>query len=134
MKQLPKIVIADDMQMMRRLLKTALVRGGFQDITEAMNGEELLKALDEDSYDIVICDWDMPRMSGIEALRHIRNSETHKDIPFVMVTAVAEANQVRQAIEVGISDYIIKPIKPEVFVDKIKKILTDLDIAVPVSA
>jgi len=134
MSQQLKIMIADDMQMMRRLLKSALVKAGFQDITEAMNGEELLQKLEETPFDIIICDWDMPRMTGIEALRHIRKSEIHKNIPFIMVTAVAEANQVKQAIDVGISDYIIKPIKPEQFVEKVKKILTQLDLPVPASA
>ena len=134
MKRLPKIIIADDMQMMRRLLKTALMKAGFDDITEAMNGEELLKKLDEVSFDIIICDWDMPRMSGIDALRRIRSSDNFKDIPFVMVTAVSEAAQVKQAIEAGISDYIVKPIKPEVFVEKIKSILSKLDMPIPVPA
>jgi len=134
MKQLPKIIIADDMQMMRRLLKSALIKAGFLDIAEAINGEELLQKLDEAPFDLIICDWDMPKMSGIDALRHIRSSETHKDIPFVMVTAVAEAAQVKQAIEAGISDYIIKPIKPEQFADKMKGILTKLDLPIPASA
>ena len=73
----------------------------------------------------------MPKLSGMDALRRIRGSDSHKDIPFVMVTAVAEATQVQQAIEAGISAYIIKPIKPEVFVSKIKKILLERDIPVP---
>ncbi len=134
MKQQPKIVIADDMQMMRRLLKSALIKAGFQDITEAINGEELLQKLDETHFDIIICDWDMPKMTGIDALRRIRSSDTHKHIPFVMVTAVADAAQVKQAIEVGINDYIIKPIKPDLFVDKVKKILTSMDVSIPASA
>lgn len=134
MSRQPKIIIADDMQMMRRLLKSTLVKVGFQDITEAINGEELLNKLEETAFDIIICDWDMPRMSGIDALRHIRNGDKHADIPFVMVTAVAEAAQVRQAIEAGISDYIVKPIKPDVFVKKVRGILTRLDLPVPASA
>lgn len=131
MKQLPKIIIADDMQMMRRLLKTSLIKAGFMDVTEAINGEELLKKLDETPYDIIICDWEMPKMSGIDALRHIRSSEAHKHIPFVMVTAVSEAAQVKQAIDAGISDYVIKPIKPEAFAQKVKKILANLEPPVP---
>lgn len=134
MKQLPKIIIADDMQMMRRLLKSALVKAGFNDVTEAIDGEELIHKLDEAPFDLIICDWDMPKMTGIDALHHIRRSEMHKDIPFVMVTAVAEAAQVKQAIEAGISDYIIKPIKPDQFVTKMKGILAKLDLPIPASA
>lgn len=134
MKQLPKIIIADDMQMMRRLLKTALFKAGFQDIAEAVNGEELLQKLDETPYDIIICDWEMPKMSGIDALRHIRSSDNHKNIPFVMVTAVAEAAQVKRAIDAGISDYVIKPIKPEAFAQKVKKILANPELPVQAPA
>jgi two-component system chemotaxis response regulator CheY len=124
-------MIADDMQMMRRLLKSSLMKAGFVDITEAINGEELLQKMNEINFDLIICDWDMPRMSGIDALRHIRKSDNHRNIPFVMVTAVADASQVKQAIEVGISDYIIKPIKPDVFVEKVKLILSKLNLAIP---
>lgn len=131
MKQLPRIIIADDMQMMRRLLKSALIKAGFMDIAEAINGEELLQKLDETPYDIIICDWDMPKMSGIDALQHIRNSAAHKHIPFVMVTAVTEAAQVKRAIDAGINDYIIKPIKPEQFVKKMTNILIKLKLPVP---
>lgn len=127
-------MIADDMQMMRRLLKTALVKVGLHDITEAVNGEELLQKLEETRFDIIICDWEMPRLTGIDALRHIRSSETHKHIPFIMVTAVAEAAQVREAIEAGINDYIVKPIKPDQFAEKVRKILVKLDLPLPVMA
>lgn len=133
MKQQPKIIVADDMQMMRRLLKAALVKAGMYDITEAINGEELLAKLEEAPCDIIICDWDMPKLSGIDALRRIRNSDDHKHIPFVMVTAVAEAAHVKQAIEAGINDYIIKPIQPDVFVNKIRKILREQDLPVPMT-
>ncbi len=134
MKQLPKIMIADDMQMMRKVLKSALIKAGFHDISEAINGEELLQKMAETPFDLIICDWGMPKMSGIDALRHIRSSDTHRHTPFVMVTTVTEANKVREAIEAGINDYIIKPIKPEMFVEKVKKILLKLDLPVPISA
>lgn len=133
MKQQPKIIIADDMQMMRRLLKSALVKAGFLDIDEAMHGQELLQKMDETPFDLIICDWDMPKMSGIEALHHIRNNEAHKHIPFVMVTAVSDAAKVKQAIDAGISDYIIKPIKPDQFATKVKSILTKLELPIPTS-
>ncbi|MDH5445147.1 MAG: response regulator [Gammaproteobacteria bacterium] len=131
MSKLPKIMIADDMQMMRRLLKSSLLKAGFADITEAINGEELLTKLDEQKFDLIICDWDMPKMSGYDALQFIRKHDAHKNIPFVMVTAVADSEKVKQAIQMGINDYIIKPIKPEHFVDKVKNVLSKLDVAVP---
>lgn len=131
MIQQPRIMIADDMQMMRRLLKSSLLKAGFADISEAINGEELLNKLDETSFDLIICDWDMPKMSGYDALCQIRKSDNHKHVPFVMVTAVADAAQVKKAIDIGINDYIIKPIKPDVFVEKVKIVLSKLDVAIP---
>lgn len=122
MSKKPRIIIADDMQMMRRLIKSSLIKAGFDNIEEAINGEDLMKKLDDSKYDIVICDWDMPRMSGLDALQEIRSIDRLKNIPFIMVTAVAESEQVKQAIEAGISDYIVKPVKPDVF----KKKVTDL--------
>lgn len=134
MTKQPRILIADDLDVMRRLLKSSLARAGFLHISEAGNGEELLKKLGEGTYDIIICDWDMPRISGIEVLRRLRVDDKYKDIPFVMVTAAAEAEQVKEAIEAGINDYIVKPIRPDAFVAKVKKILAELTLAIPASA
>ncbi len=134
MKKQPKIVIVDDVQTIRRVLKASFIKAGFNDISEATNGEELLQKLEETPFDLIICDWDMPKMSGIDALHHIRNNEAYKHIPFVMVTAVTDAAQVKQAIDIGISDYIIKPIKPDLFIDKMKKVLLKQNIYVPSSA
>ena len=122
MKPSPRIIIADDVSIMRRLLKTALLKAGYSNIHEADDGVDLLNKLNNESYDLIICDWDMPRMSGLDALQEIRNTDRLKSIPFIMVTAVAESEQVKQAIEAGISDYIVKPVKPDVF----KKKVTDL--------
>lgn len=134
MKRQPRIMIADDLQVMRRLLKSSLSKAGFQEIIEASNGEELLKKLDEVPPDIVICDWDMPRLTGIDVLRHLRSHDDYKDIPFIMVTAMSEAEQVKEAIEAGINGYIIKPIKPELFVNKVKQLLAELQLPAPASA
>jgi len=128
MKKNPRILVADDMQMTRRVLKSALVRAGLNDITEVENGEELLLKMKADTFDLIICDWDMPKLSGIDALRAIRGDEAYKDMPFVMVTAMTDKEYVKTAIEAGINDYITKPIKPELFVKKIKSLLIQLQL------
>ena len=122
----PRILVADDMQMIRRLLKSTLLKAGLMDVDEAGDGEEILGKLKHEAFDLIICDWEMPKLSGIETLRAIRSDETHKDTPFVMVTTVAEREMVRSAIDAGINDYIVKPIQPEIFTRKIKSILTEL--------
>ena len=128
MKKNPRILVADDMQMTRRVLKSALVRAGLNDITEVENGEELLLKMKADTFDLIICDWDMPKLSGIDALRAIRGDEAYKDMPFVMVTAMTDKEYVKTAIEAGINDYITKPIKPELFIKKVKSLLIQLQL------
>lgn len=126
MRYMPKIMIADDVQMIRRALKIALIKAGMTGIVEAKNGIEVVEHLKQDKFDLIICDWEMPKMTGIETLRYVRQDARHKDTPFVMVTSVAEPKNIRQAMVDGVTDYIVKPIKPDVFVGKIMFILQKL--------
>jgi len=127
MSNMPKILIADDIQMIRRALKTALLKAGFTGITEAKNGVEVIEHLKQAEFDLIICDWEMPEMSGIETLRYVRQDDRHKDTPFVMVTSVAEAASIRQAVIDGVTDYIVKPVKPDLFIGKIMFILRQMN-------
>ena len=103
----PKILIADDVQMIRRALKISLLKAGFTGITEAKNGKEAIERLKEESFDLIICDWEMPEASGIETLRFARSDEKHRNTPFIMVTSVAEPKKIKQAITEGVTDYIV---------------------------
>lgn len=123
MRYMPKIMIADDIQMIRRALKIALLKAGMTGIIEAKNGVEVVEHLKQGKFDLIICDWEMPEMTGIETLRYVRQDARHKDTPFVMVTSVAEPENIRQAMIDGVTDYIVKPIKPDLFVGKIMFIL-----------
>jgi len=127
MKSVPKIIIADDVSIMRRLLKNSLLNAGFSEVTEAGNGTDLLQKLEQSSFDLIICDWDMPKMSGLQALKLIKQHDDLNHIPFVMVTAVTDMAHVKEAIELGIHDYIAKPVQPDVFIRKIKKIIAGLN-------
>ena len=123
MRKVPKILVADDMQMIRRTLKSVLIEAGMTGIVEAKNGVEVVEHLKQEQFDLIICDWEMPEMSGIEALRYARQDERHKDTPFVMVTSVAEPEKIRQAMADGVTDYIVKPVKPNLFLGKIRFVL-----------
>lgn len=123
MREMPKILIADDMQMIRRSLKTALLKAGITGIVEAKNGQEVVEQLKRGKFDLIVCDWEMPQMTGIETLRYVRQDAQHKDTPFVMVTTVADQDHIREAIREGVTDYIIKPVKPDLFVGKIMFLL-----------
>lgn len=122
----PKILIVDDVQMIRRALKTSLIKAGITGISEAKNGAEAIELLKQEKFDLIICDWEMPEVSGIETLRYVRQDEQHKEVPFVMVTSVAEPDKIRQAMLDGVSDYIVKPVKPDLFLGKIMFILKKL--------
>lgn len=127
MRHPPRILIADDIQMIRRALKIVLLKAGITGIVEAKNGKEVVEHLRQDQFDMIICDWEMPEMTGIETLRHVRQDARHKDIPFVMVTSVAEPENIRQAVIDGVTDYIVKPVKPDLFIGKIMFILRKLN-------
>jgi len=126
MQFMPKIMIVDDVQMIRRALRTALIKAGITGITEAKNGAEAIELLNQEKFDLIICDWEMPEVSGIETLRFVRADLQHQATPFIMVTSVAEPARIRQAMLDGVTDYIVKPVKPDLFLGKVMFILQKL--------
>ncbi len=117
-----KILVVDDMSTMRRIVKNILKQLGFANMEEAENGQEALAKLRADSYGFVVSDWNMPVMAGIEMLRAIRADETLKHIPVLMVTAEAQKENLIEAIQAGVNNYIVKPFTAEVMQEKIGKI------------
>ncbi len=117
-----KVLVVDDFPTMRRIVKNLLKQLGFENIDEAENGEEALKKLKSGDYGLVVSDWNMPVMEGIELLKHLRNDPQIKDIPFLMVTAEAEKEKVIEAIKAGVDNYIVKPFTGEVLKEKLEKI------------
>ena len=103
---------------MRNLLKQI----GFESIDEAENGEDALRKLKGGDYGLVVSDWNMPIMEGIELLKRVRSDPHLKDIPFLMVTAEAEKEKVIEAIKAGVDNYIVKPFTGEVLKEKLEKI------------
>lgn len=117
-----KILVVDDFPTMRRIVKNLLKQLGFENIDEAENGEEALRKLKSGDYGLVVCDWNMPVMEGIELLRHVRSDPQLKDLPFLMVTAEAEKEKVIEAIKAGVDNYIVKPFTGEILKEKLEKI------------
>ncbi|MDH5178213.1 MAG: response regulator [Gammaproteobacteria bacterium] len=120
-----KIMIVDDATSMRNLLKAALLNAGFEEFVEADNGQQALNLLRQEKVHLVICDLDMPKVDGMTVLQAMRNDAALKGIPFIMVSAISSADKVIQVIEEGVNDYIIKPIKPESFVRRVKDVLKE---------
>lgn len=115
-----KALIVDDQEDSRELLKDMLTQIGLADISESSDGKEALKRLDEEDkfFDIVICDWNMPTMTGVELLRQIRT--VHPDMPFLMVTGRQDMGSVVEAKESGVTAYIGKPFTIEQLEAKIR--------------
>lgn len=117
-----KILVVDDMSTMRRIVKNILKQLGFNNLEEAENGQEALTKLKADTYGFVVSDWNMPVMMGIDMLRAIRADEKLKTIPVLMVTAEAQKENLMEAVQAGVSNYVVKPFTAETMQEKINKI------------
>ena len=114
-----KILIADDSSTMRRIIIKVLNDLGFTDVVEAANGAQAVTAADDAQIGLILMDWNMPELAGIDAVRQIR-AKGNK-VPIIMVTTEAEKRRVIEAIQAGINDYLVKPFTPEQLQEKIRK-------------
>ncbi len=117
-----KVLLVDDFSTMRRIIKNLLKEVGFTDIDEAENGNTALEKLKGGDFDFVISDWNMPVMTGIDLLRAVRADGSLKDMPFLMVTAEAKQENIVEALQAGVSNYIVKPFTSKTLQEKIDKI------------
>jgi two-component system chemotaxis response regulator CheY len=117
-----KIMVVDDMSTMRRIVKNLLKQLGFANVDEAENGQEALVKLRADKFGFVVSDWNMPVMSGTQLLRAIRADEGLKAIPVLMVTAEAQKENIIEAVQAGVSNYVVKPFTAEILQEKMAKI------------
>ena len=119
------VLVVDDATFIRDLVKKGL-RDHFPGIQleEAVNGRKAQQLLNRQAVDLILCDWEMPKMSGLELLSWCRGEEAHKGTPFIMVTSRGDKEIVVQAIQAGVSDYIGKPFSNDQLVTKVKKALS----------
>ena len=120
-----KVLIVEDYKTMLRVLHSLLRQMNFTDIEEAKDGAKALEKLKQDTYGLVISDWNMEPMSGMELLKEIRADEGMKDLPFIMITAESSSENVKAAKEAGVSNYIIKPFTAETLQTKLVSVLGD---------
>ncbi|MDF2953988.1 MAG: CheY-like RECdomain [Thermodesulfobacterium sp.] len=120
-----KILVVDDFATMRKIIKNILTQLGFRDIIEADDGTTALELLKKQKVDLIISDWNMPKMSGIDLLKAVRADENLKDIKFIMVTAEAQKENVVEAIKHGVNQYVVKPFTPETLKEKLEKVFGD---------
>jgi two-component system chemotaxis response regulator CheY len=117
-----RVLVVDDFSTMRRIIKNILRQLGFNNIIEADDGTTAWEILNKDRIDFIISDWNMPKMTGIELLRKVRASEEFADLPFLMVTAEGLQENIIEAVQAKVSNYIVKPFTPETLGQKIDKI------------
>ena len=120
-----KVLIVDDYKTMLKILRNLLNQMNFNDIDEAIDGTEALKKLREIQFGLVISDWNMEPMTGIELLREVRKDGKLKKIPFIMITAESKSENVIAAKEAGVSNYIVKPFNAETLKSKLVSVLGD---------
>jgi two-component system chemotaxis response regulator CheY len=116
-----KVLLVDDSRTIRNIQKNVLKQIGHTDITEAADGVEALQRIGEARPDLVLIDWNMPKLDGITLVRKIR--ETDKDLVLIMCTTEAEKRRVIEAIKAGVNSYIVKPFTSDTLAEKINATL-----------
>jgi len=116
------ILIVDDAASQRNLTKAVLRDIGFLKTQDASNGDEALKLIEKNQFDLVICDWDMSKMDGLELFKSMKDDSKINTIPFILLTGTSKSEKVKEALAAGISHYIVKPYTAEVLLNKVKNI------------
>ncbi|ENQ6654373.1 chemotaxis response regulator CheY [Campylobacter lari] len=119
-----KLLVVDDSSTMRRIIKNTLVRLGHKDVLEAEHGVEAWDLLSQnDDIKILITDWNMPEMNGLELVKKVRAEEKYADMPIIMVTTEGGKAEVITALKAGVNNYIVKPFTPQVLKEKLEDVL-----------
>lgn len=120
-------LLVDDMEPLRRVVRAMLKEMGFHNIVEASNVAQAIQALETRAsigqpIQVILSDWQMPGMSGLEFLEFVRTTEQYATLPFIMITAEGQREQIIAAIQAGVSSYLVKPISPAQLEDKLKAV------------
>lgn len=116
-----KALVVDDSGLMRRILLAALAKAEIDDVVQAADGTEAVAAVVEQDFDLVLMDWNLPNLKGIDAIREIRRMGC--DMPIIMVTSEAEKVRVIEAIKAGADNYVVKPFDPGTLAARILEML-----------
>ena len=118
-----KVLVVDDFATMRRIVKGVLKQLGFNSIIEAEDGHGALEVLKKEKIGLIVSDWNMPNMTGLDLLKAVKGDGNLKNIPFIMVTAEGQKQNVLEAAKAGVNNYVVKPFTPETFGEKLEKVL-----------
>jgi two-component system chemotaxis response regulator CheY len=123
MDKLINVLIVDDFASMRRIISTCFKQLGFNNLFESIDGEDALRILGKRKIGLIVSDWNMPKINGLELLKAVRADDNLKSIPFLMLTTEGNKENVIQAVQAGVSNYIVKPFTLETLSSKLDKIL-----------
>lgn len=117
------ILIVDDYKTMLRIIRNLLAQLGFNNVDEALDGVTAFQKLKEKTFDLIISDWNMVPMTGLELLKKVRADEQLKALPFVMITAESKPDNVIAAKQAGVNNYIVKPFNADTLKVKLTAVL-----------
>jgi two-component system chemotaxis response regulator CheY len=118
-----KILTVDDSPTMRRIIVNTLKRAGFSDVSEAENGKDALAKMQEDNFNFIITDWNMPVMDGLTFVNNVRASKEYASLPVLMVTSRSVKDDILKAMKAGVDSYIVKPFTADTLKEKIMQVL-----------
>ncbi len=119
-----KLLVVDDSSTMRRIIKNTLQRLGYEDILEAEHGLQAWEIMDSvEGIKVLITDWNMPEMNGLDLVKKVRADGRFTDIPIIMVTTEGGKAEVITALKAGVNNYIVKPFTPQVLKEKLEVVL-----------
>lgn len=115
----PRVLLADDSGTMRKIIMRSLTAIGIASAVEAVDGQEAIELFQAETFDLVLTDWNMPNKNGLELTKEIR--ELNTTVPIIMVTTEGEKSRVLEAIQAGVSDYLVKPFTAEALREKLER-------------
>jgi two-component system chemotaxis response regulator CheY len=118
---MPKAMVIDDSRAIRMILTNTLAELGYE-VCQAANGKEALALAERESgaLSLILVDWNMPEMNGLEFIKHFRSDSRFSSVPLMMVTTETEMQQVSVALEAGANEYVMKPFTKEIIADKLR--------------
>ena len=117
--QSKSVLIVDDMRMTRMKLRKICTDLGIKNISEAVDGAQALEMLEQVKPDLILSDWNMPNISGIELIQKIRENPSYSTLPVIFITAEAEKNSIIKSLQFGVADYVLKPFNDDSVKSKI---------------
>lgn len=118
-----RILVVDDSATMRRIIKNSLTNLGYIDLLEAEDGAAAWEIMTKEEVQVLVTDWNMPNMNGLELVKKVRAESKYADVPIIMVTTEGGKTEVITALKAGVNNYIVKPFTPQVLKDKLEAVL-----------